>query len=547
MSILKKFVFVLSITFFLFTFSALSTYGETEDLRERLNKIEKTVNNLIEVIEDHVPLEAPKDFAFQKNLYLGMKDDDVRNLQIVLNFDSDTRVAQTGYGSPGNETDYFGPATKDAVKRFQEKYKDEVLDPVGMDSPNGFVGSHSRAKLNSILEEIAYYVDLLDALEDVLERIEGIEEKIDDLDKEDEKEDSDSEPFSCIRPGTITFDNPTEGVNEIASWERVDDANNGYAVEYQINGGDWESASLGVSQRNTPGTVKTTIGFTQFGSAGNTIRLRVKSRCGDDLVSSWRYSTTRTVQGVDLECNTPSPVNFSNPIKGEDYNASWPKVENAVNGYDVEYQINSDWYSDPWESLGFVSQPSGNTVNFTIPKTLFSNEGDLVSIRVKSKCSASESEWRIVPNRVVKSSGFCTTSDHYGTDGTIDGDTVFCDNNGNLWSTTVDYKMQWSDAVSYCNSISYAGKTNWKLPEWDDLRNDFGSSACGWEPYTGHLGGGSGQSSCLSFEWDKDGTFLQYWTITEQDHSSAWHILFDDGFINGGYKGNEYHVRCFHE
>ncbi len=102
----------------------------------------------------------------------------------------------------------------------------------------------------------------------------------------------------CPAPHSINFGRPTEGVNEIASWQRVSDASNGYEIEYQINGGSWNSASRGVSQRNTPGTVRTTIGFTQFGDAGNRIRLRVRSRCDNNATSNWTYSTTRTVQAA---------------------------------------------------------------------------------------------------------------------------------------------------------------------------------------------------------------------------------------------------------
>jgi len=90
---------------------------------------------------------------FGQNLKLGMALRDVKWLQILLNTDTDTRIADFGPGSPGNETSYFGFLTKKAVIRFQEKYSQDVLAPWGFNSGNGYVGRTTREKLNSILNQ----------------------------------------------------------------------------------------------------------------------------------------------------------------------------------------------------------------------------------------------------------------------------------------------------------------------------------------------------------------------------------------------------------
>ncbi len=89
--------------------------------------------------------------AFIISIYAqGKTSPEIRIIQRLLNAFADTRVALTGAGSPGKETDFFGPATKRAVQKFQLKYG---IVKNAKDPGYGVVGPKTRAKMNELLKK----------------------------------------------------------------------------------------------------------------------------------------------------------------------------------------------------------------------------------------------------------------------------------------------------------------------------------------------------------------------------------------------------------
>lgn len=96
-------------------------------------------------------LGIPGDFTFKNTLKFGMVSSDVKYLQLILNSDFQTKLADSGVGSSGKETNIFGNLTKAAVVKFQQKYASEILTPLGLKSGTGIVGKATITKLNSLL------------------------------------------------------------------------------------------------------------------------------------------------------------------------------------------------------------------------------------------------------------------------------------------------------------------------------------------------------------------------------------------------------------
>jgi len=88
-------------------------------------------------------------YTFTRTLSIGSSGQDVKELQIYLNKNQSTQVSQTGTGSPGQESSYFGPKTKQALTTFQNLNAATILYPLGLTAGTGFFGQSTISFINA--------------------------------------------------------------------------------------------------------------------------------------------------------------------------------------------------------------------------------------------------------------------------------------------------------------------------------------------------------------------------------------------------------------
>ena len=80
---------------------------------------------------------------WDENLMLGSRGEKVKSLQKML-------INEGVWDSEVEATGYFGPITKAALIKFQERYRVDILRPLNLEKGTGYFGPKSRAYLNGI-------------------------------------------------------------------------------------------------------------------------------------------------------------------------------------------------------------------------------------------------------------------------------------------------------------------------------------------------------------------------------------------------------------
>jgi len=157
MTIAKDFAAKLSVAFvaaamILTAFAPAAQAQTSEDLQQMINDLLAQVASLQTQIGggDSMSASTVCPYTWTRDLNVGAQGADVMKLQQFLNASADTRVAASGAGSVGAETEFYGPATAAAVSKMQVTYRADILSPVNLVNPTGYFGPSSRAKANSL-------------------------------------------------------------------------------------------------------------------------------------------------------------------------------------------------------------------------------------------------------------------------------------------------------------------------------------------------------------------------------------------------------------
>lgn len=100
-----------------------------------------------ETINDFNTTGINNGLSFNYNLRPQISDPGVKELQKYLN-QIGFLLDISGPGSPGNETDYFGPKTQNALIKLQNKYAENILEPIGLSKGTGIFGKMTRQFIN---------------------------------------------------------------------------------------------------------------------------------------------------------------------------------------------------------------------------------------------------------------------------------------------------------------------------------------------------------------------------------------------------------------
>lgn len=114
-----------------------------EQIKFLLNENKELKRQLVEARNQNKPTNC---FVFKKDLKIGDKGENVRFLEQVLQ--KEGLLSERDRNLPL----VFDKKIFSAVKKFQEKYREEILKPANLKSGTGYAGSGTRKILNRLYD-----------------------------------------------------------------------------------------------------------------------------------------------------------------------------------------------------------------------------------------------------------------------------------------------------------------------------------------------------------------------------------------------------------
>ena len=135
--------------------------------------------------------------------------------------------------------------------------------------------------------------------------------------------------------------------------------------------------------------------------------------------------------------------------------------------------------------------------------------------------------------KTSKASVYCVRKIHNpASNFSVNNDSTVTDNKtGLVWQQAEGGKMNWESALSYCESLPFGGKDDWRLPNSKELQTVV--------DYTKN----NPAIDKSIFIDAKSTSYFSSTTVAEYNHN-AWVVHFSNGSIGYGGKSEKYNVRC---
>jgi len=291
--------------------------------------------------------------------------------------------------------------------------------------------------------------------------------------------------------------------------------------------------------------------YTKLDSSGNAL---------SDSATSWSM-VKDNLTGLIWEVKTPSDgiEDFSNPHDAD--NAyTWYDSNSTTNGgdagtpgddTDTEDFVNalnssnfggfSDWRLPTTKELSWIvnrgtNNPAINTDYFGDTMSLYSYWSS-TTLSGKSGVAGWVSFYSGSVYNRNKKAYYYVRAVRGGQAGSLDpfvdnGDgTVTDTSTGLMWQQATAGQMNWEEAIAYCESLSLAGHSDWRLPDCNELQSVVDYST---------------NDPAINTDYFPDTLSLYYWSSTTWVGGSAyaWRVYFGCGSVGGSDKTFSYYVRA---